>query len=113
MATHSSVTPNTLFLSFLLTTLLLTTTSTTNAETAITCGQVTTLLGIVPPGCCSGLAQLDTAEKTTEDLRTACRCVVDGAAGIPGLNYDRVNELPGLCNTACPYKVYPDTDCSK
>ncbi|CAN1266225.1 Non-specific lipid-transfer protein 1, partial [Linum perenne] len=65
----------------LLTTLLLATTITTNAKTAITCGQVTTLLtpcipygimgGIFPPGCCSGLAQLDAAEKTTEDVRAA------------------------------------------
>ncbi|CAN1266227.1 Non-specific lipid-transfer protein (Fragments) [Linum perenne] len=54
-----------------------------------------------------------TARRSREDHRGCKGCVVDGAAGIPGLNYDWVNELPGLCNTACPYKAYPDTDCSK
>ncbi|KAH7542824.1 non-specific lipid-transfer protein 1 [Ziziphus jujuba] len=89
----------------------------------ITCLQVTNWLtpcisygvmgGTVAPECCTGIHELNAAYKTTEDIRKACSCVKDGAAMIPGLDYDRINEIPGKCNTKCPYKVYPDTDCSK
>ncbi|KAJ8751319.1 hypothetical protein K2173_016503 [Erythroxylum novogranatense] len=94
-----------------------------NATTEITCERVTMLLspcisygvmgGVVAPGCCEGLKALDDAEKSTEDRQAACTCVKNGASMIPGLDYDRVNELPGLCGTTCPYRVTPDLDCSK
>lgn len=92
-------------------------------KATITCLQVTNLLtpcisygvmgGTVSPECCTGIYELNAAYKTTEDIRKACSCVKDGAAMIPGINYDRINEIPGKCNTTCPYKVYPDTDCSR
>ncbi|XVF05856.1 hypothetical protein REPUB_Repub05bG0209100 [Reevesia pubescens] len=88
----------------------------------LTCEQVTNYLipcigygvfgGIVPPTCCSGIKTLDAAAKTMEDRRKKCNCVKEGAERIPGLNYDRVNEIPGKCGTTCPYKVTPDVDCS-
>nr|XP_048324656.1 non-specific lipid-transfer protein 1-like [Ziziphus jujuba var. spinosa] len=92
-------------------------------EATITCGQVTKLLtpcisyavlgGTVAPECCAGIKELHAIKITTEDIRTACSCIKQGAAMIPGINYDRVNELPGKCNTTSPYKIYPSTDCSK
>ncbi|KAK6234523.1 hypothetical protein QUC31_018319 [Theobroma cacao] len=89
----------------------------------ISCEQVTNWLtpcityglfgGTVPPGCCEGIKTLNAASNTTEDRRAQCNCVKEGAAKIPGLNYDRVNELPGKCGTTCPYKLSYDLDCSK
>ncbi|KAG8633684.1 non-specific lipid-transfer protein 1 [Manihot esculenta] len=89
----------------------------------ISCEQVTMLLtpcipyavfgGDVPPACCSGIKESLALVKTTEDLRLKCECVKEGAAGIPGLNYTRVNELPAKCGTTSPYLVSPNTDCSK
>lgn len=93
------------------------------AGATITCLQVTNWLtpcisygvmgGTVSPECCTGIYELNAAYKTAEDIRQACSCVKDGAAVIPGINYDRINEIPGKCGTKCPYKVYPNTDCSK
>ncbi|KAF5744446.1 non-specific lipid-transfer protein 1-like isoform X1 [Tripterygium wilfordii] len=94
-----------------------------NAASAITCEQVTIWLtpcigygvlgGVVPDACCSGIKALNAASKTAEDRRTQCQCVKEGAARIPGLNYDRVNTLPDICGSACPYKLSPTLDCSK
>ncbi|KAK3199834.1 hypothetical protein Dsin_023249 [Dipteronia sinensis] len=93
------------------------------AHATLTCEQVTLWLtpcisygvmgGIVAPGCCSGLKALDDVIKTNEDVRTACYCIKDRAAKIPGLNYDRANELPGICGTTDPIKLSPSLDCSK
>ncbi|XWS71948.1 hypothetical protein CRYUN_Cryun03dG0182400 [Craigia yunnanensis] len=89
----------------------------------ISCEQVTNWLtpcityglfgGTVPSACCAGINTLNAASNTTEDRRAQCNCVKEGAAKIPGLNYDRVNELPGKCGTTCPYKLSHDLDCSK
>ncbi|XP_022728711.1 non-specific lipid-transfer protein 1-like [Durio zibethinus] len=94
-----------------------------HVNAAITCEQVTYFLipcisygvfgGTVDPNCCTGIKTLDAAAKTMEDRRKKCNCVKEGAARIPGLNYDRVNEIPGKCGITCPYKVTPDVDCSK
>ncbi|EOY34699.1 PREDICTED: non-specific lipid-transfer protein 1 [Theobroma cacao] len=94
-----------------------------HVNAAITCEEVTYYLipcigygvfgGTVAPSCCTGIKTLDAAAKTTEDRREKCNCVKEGAARIPGLNYTRVNEIPGLRGTTCPYKVTPDVDCSK
>ncbi|KAK2639845.1 hypothetical protein Ddye_027640 [Dipteronia dyeriana] len=69
--------------------------------------------GIVAPGCCSGLKALDDVIKTNEDVWTACYCIKNRAAKIPGLYYDRINELLGICGTANPIKLSPSLDCSK
>ncbi|KAL5580528.1 hypothetical protein UlMin_012970 [Ulmus minor] len=94
-----------------------------HVEATITCEQVTNWLtpcisygvfgGIVAPACCEGIKELNAAYQTKEDIRGACSCVKDGAARIPGINYDRINQLHGLCGTPSPFKVYPSTDCSK
>ncbi|KAK8489714.1 hypothetical protein V6N13_093077 [Hibiscus sabdariffa] len=94
-----------------------------HARAAITCDQVTYLLipcigyglfgGTVAPTCCTGIKTLEADAKTAEERRKKCECVKEGAARIPGLNYDRVNEIPAKCGTTCPYKLTPDVDCSK
>ncbi|KAM5582976.1 non-specific lipid-transfer protein 1-like [Rosa sericea] len=105
----------------LLVSMVVTTPYATNAT--ITCGEVTALLtpcipfgvlgGIVLPDCCAGIKGLNAAQNTTEDRRTACTCIQEGAARIPGIDYDRINTLGDLCGSPCPYKVYPSTDCSQ
>ena len=97
--------------------------SSAKAEANITCEQVTNWLtpcisygvfgGTVTPECCQGIKDLNAHYYTKDDIRAACQCVQDGAAMIPGIDYDRINQIPGLCGTSCPYKVYPSTDCSK
>ncbi|KAL5580529.1 hypothetical protein UlMin_012971 [Ulmus minor] len=93
------------------------------AEAAVTCEQVTNWLtpcisygvfgGTVLPACCEGIKELNNSYQTKEDIRESCSCIQDGAARIPGIDYDRINQIPGLCGTTCPFKVYPSTDCSK
>lgn len=94
-----------------------------SVDAKITCEQVTIWLtpcigygvtgGVVPASCCQGIRALSAASNTTEDHRADCNCVKEGAAKIPGLDYDRVNELPGICGSNCPYKLTHDLDCSK
>ncbi|CAL8998818.1 unnamed protein product, partial [Prunus brigantina] len=89
----------------------------------VTCSQVVTLLtpcipfgvygGTVPPECCAGIKGLHDAQNTAEDRRTACSCIQQGAAMIPGIDYDRINTLGDRCGSPCPYKVYPSTNCSE
>ena len=62
--------------------------------------------------CCQGIYSLEAAKKTAEDRRGACQCIKDRAAYIPGIDYDRVNQIPGKCGTKCSYKLYPSTNCS-
>ncbi|KAI9095015.1 hypothetical protein K1719_026479 [Acacia pycnantha] len=93
------------------------------AEGNLTCDQITiwltpcisyAVLGEeVSPLCCQGVRSLNAAKKTTDDRRGACQCIKDKAAYIPGINYDRVNQICPKCASNCPYKVYPTTDCSK
>ncbi|PON37679.1 Lipid transfer protein/Par allergen [Parasponia andersonii] len=79
----------------------------------IACEQVTNWLipcisygvlgGTVAPECCQGLKELIAAKHTQDDRRrVSCHCIQEGAARIPGINYDRINDLPGLCSTSCP-----------
>ncbi|PON37680.1 Lipid transfer protein/Par allergen [Parasponia andersonii] len=103
--------------------MLLAAPSRVDAASNITCEQVTTWLtpcisygvfgGTVAPECCQGIKDLNAAYHTKDDIRAACTCIQDGAAMIPGIDYDRINNIPGLCGTSCPYKVYPSTNCSK
>ena len=94
-----------------------------SVDAKITCEQVTIWLtpcigygvlgGVVPASCCQGIKALNAASNTTEDRRAQCNCVKEGAAKIPGLDYDRVNKLPGICGSKCPYKLTHDLNCSK
>lgn len=92
-------------------------------DAEITCQQVEMLLtpcigysmmgGMVPSSCCEGIKKCLAAKKTAEDRREGCYCVKDMAAKIPLINYDRVNEIPGVCGIKVPYKITPSLDCSK
>ncbi|XP_050109345.1 non-specific lipid-transfer protein 1-like [Malus sylvestris] len=92
------------------------------SNATITCGEVVAWLtpcipfgvfgGTVPPDCCKGIKELNAAQNTTMDRRIACSCIQEGAAAIPGINYDRINTLGDVCGSPCPYKVYPSTNCS-
>ena len=94
-----------------------------HAKATLTCDQVTIWLtpcisyavmgGSVAPLCCQGIYSLNAAYKNGDDRRGACQCIKDKAAYIPGIDYNRVNAIPGLCGTKCPYKVYTTTNCSK
>ena len=94
-----------------------------HSQATLTCDQVTLWLtpcisyavmgGSVSPLCCQGIHSINAAYKNGDDRRSACQCIKDKAAYIPGIDYNRVNAIAGLCGTTCPYKVYPTTDCSK
>ncbi|GKC84134.1 non-specific lipid-transfer protein-like protein [Tanacetum coccineum] len=93
-------------------------------EAAISCGQVTASLapciqylrgpgGAVPPGCCNGVKGLNNAAKSTPDRKTACGCLKNAYGSIPGIKPANAAGLPGKCGVSIPYKISPNTDCSK
>ncbi|MEJ4834327.1 non-specific lipid-transfer protein, partial [Enterococcus faecium] len=93
------------------------------AESAITCGQVTSALstcinylklgGALPPSCCSGVRKLNTAATTTPDRQAACNCLKKASSSIKGINLSLASGLPGKCGVSIPYKISPSTDCSR
>nr|GEW18898.1 non-specific lipid-transfer protein-like [Tanacetum cinerariifolium] len=86
---------------------------------AITCGQVVSSLspcfsyltkgGAVPPACCGAVKGL--AANSTPDRRIICGCL-KGASN-SGIKLDNANTVPSKCGVNIPYKISPDTDCSK
>ncbi|ESW18876.1 hypothetical protein PHAVU_006G078400 [Phaseolus vulgaris] len=92
------------------------------SKSTLTCDQITIWLtpciayavlgGNVSSLCCQGIYSLNAAYKSGDDRRGACQCIKDRAAYIPGIDYDRVNQIPGKCGTKCPFKLYPSTNCS-
>nr|WP_171476391.1 non-specific lipid-transfer protein [Acinetobacter baumannii] len=90
---------------------------------AITCGQVVGSLapclgylksgGAVPGACCNGVKSLNSAAKTSADRKTACSCLKNAYSSNRGLNPANVAGLPGKCGVSIPYKISPNTDCSK
>ena len=89
----------------------------------LTCGDVTNnlmpcfgyLRGApkLDPSCCAGVKKLNSAAKTTNDRRTACKCLVSASKSFTGINYGVVAGLPAKCGVSIPYKISPSTDCSK
>lgn len=94
-----------------------------HAVEGLTCGQVTGSLGqcinylkkggVVPPGCCSGVRNLNGLAKTPVDRKQACTCLKSIAGSIKGINYGLAAGLPGKCGVNIPYKISPSTDCSR
>ncbi|KAL4561103.1 hypothetical protein LXL04_033265 [Taraxacum kok-saghyz] len=90
---------------------------------AITCGQVASSLvpclgyltngGDVPPGCCSGVTELNDAAQSTPDRQTACGCLKSAYSANSGINAANAASLPGKCGVNIPYEISPSTDCSK
>ena len=93
------------------------------AEATVTCSEVTQQLspcvdylmdgGGIPSDCCDGVKQVKAASSSGEDRRTACTCILDAAAMIPGLDYNLISSLPSQCGVSLPYKISPSTDCSR
>ncbi|KNA20467.1 hypothetical protein SOVF_052140 [Spinacia oleracea] len=94
-----------------------------HAEAAINCGVVSQTLapclgflenGQGPPAaCCDGVKTLKKLATTTEDKRTACRCIKSTAAAIPGIKQTNSVALPLKCGVSIPGDVGPKTDCSQ
>ncbi|KAJ9694166.1 hypothetical protein PVL29_009919 [Vitis rotundifolia] len=92
-------------------------------EATITCGQVASAVnpcldylkkgGVVPPGCCSGIKSLNSAASTTADRQAACKCLKTFSSSISGINLGLASGLPAKCGVSVPYKISPNTDCSK
>ncbi|KVI11411.1 non-specific lipid-transfer protein 1-like [Cynara cardunculus var. scolymus] len=92
-------------------------------EAAITCGQLAGKLapclnylkvgGSVPAACCSGVKSLNAAAKSTPDRKTACGCLKSAYASNSGINANYASGLPSKCGVSIPYKISPNTDCSK
>ncbi|KAK1426740.1 hypothetical protein QVD17_15419 [Tagetes erecta] len=93
------------------------------ADAAVTCQTVISSLtpcasyltrgGPVPPTCCNGINSLYKAATTTTDRQTACKCMEQAARMVPGILLDAASSLPGKCGVNIPYKISPNTDCSK
>ncbi|KAF5737286.1 lipid transfer protein isoform 1.1 precursor [Tripterygium wilfordii] len=89
-------------------------------DAAITCGTVVSLIspcvnylrGTVPlsQACCSGVKALNAQASTTQDRQTTCGCLKAAAGGV---NANRAAGLPSQCGVNIPYKISPNTDCSK
>ncbi|KAI3677735.1 hypothetical protein L6452_37003 [Arctium lappa] len=92
-------------------------------EAAISCGQVAGKLapclnylkvgGSVPKACCSGVKGLNDAAQSTPDRKTACGCLKSAYASNSGINPSYASSLPSKCGVSIPYKISPDTDCTK
>nr|GEZ28893.1 non-specific lipid-transfer protein-like [Tanacetum cinerariifolium]GEZ42860.1 non-specific lipid-transfer protein-like [Tanacetum cinerariifolium] len=90
---------------------------------AITCGQVISSLspclgylrsgGAVSGACCSGVKRINSAARTSADRKTACGCLKSAYSSNRGLNAANAAGLPGKCGVSIPYKISPNTDCSK
>lgn len=94
-----------------------------HADAALNCGRVTSLLvpcagylkngGRVPRTCCKGVRTLVAAARTTSDRRTACYCLKGAYGGFPGIKVPNAQSLPSRCGAKVPYKISPNTDCSR
>ncbi|XP_010690794.2 non-specific lipid-transfer protein [Beta vulgaris subsp. vulgaris] len=94
-----------------------------HAEAAINCGLVSqslaACLGFLENGqgpnaaCCNGVKTLRNLTPTTQDKRTACRCMKSAASAIPGINHKYSAALPGKCGVSIPGPVGPQADCSQ
>nr|ABK28789.1 lipid transfer protein [Stevia rebaudiana] len=88
---------------------------------AVTCGQVASGLascipylktgGTPPPKCCSGVKAIKSLAITPADRKTICGCLKSGYSS--SYNPSLAASLPGKCGVSVPYKISPDTDCSK
>ncbi|KAL2899880.1 IWF1': Non-specific lipid-transfer protein [Bienertia sinuspersici] len=92
-------------------------------EAAINCGLVSENLapcvGFLENGqgptaaCCNGVKTLKTLAATTQDRRTACRCMKSAATAFPSIDPKNTAALPSKCGVSLPGSVGPQTDCSQ
>ena len=89
----------------------------------ITCGQVASSLapcinyiragGVVPPGCCAGVRNLNAAANTPQARQFVCGCLKSFGRSITGLNPGLAAGVPGKCGVSVGYAISFNTDCSK
>ncbi|XP_027173544.1 non-specific lipid-transfer protein 1-like [Coffea eugenioides] len=89
---------------------------------AITCGTVAGDLGqclgylekggVLPPGCCAGIRNLNSQAKTTADRQTACSCLKSLAGRVGNINEGLAAGLPGKCGVNVGYPISTKTDCN-
>ncbi|KAK4348457.1 hypothetical protein RND71_031212 [Anisodus tanguticus] len=88
---------------------------------ALTCYQVTySLIGCLSyitntghlDSCCHGVRSLHSSAVTRSDRQTACTCMQFAARAIPGIDWDKANSLPGICEVDYQEEINPSTDCS-
>lgn len=94
-----------------------------SAQAAISCGTVVSNLapclsylrngGAVPAQCCNGVKSLFNAANTTPDRQQACKCMKSTAGTVSGIDLNNASTLPSKCGVNIPYKISPNTDCSK
>ncbi|KAM0050548.1 putative plant non-specific lipid-transfer protein/Par allergen [Helianthus debilis subsp. tardiflorus] len=94
-----------------------------HAEAALTCGTVVSSLipclpylrsgGMPSPSCCGGVKRLNGAANNSADRKTACGCLKNAYSSNPGINSGNAASLPSKCGVNIPYKISPNTDCSK
>ncbi|XP_038902996.1 non-specific lipid-transfer protein 1-like [Benincasa hispida] len=94
------------------------------SEAAISCGAVAGAVGpcigylkaptgIPPPACCNGVRNLKSQASTPADRRAACYCLKNAANSIRGIDVGAAAGLPSKCGVSIPYKISPNTDCTK
>ncbi|XP_073008296.1 non-specific lipid-transfer protein P5-like [Typha latifolia] len=94
------------------------------ARAAMMCSQVYTDLlpclaymqnggSAVPAECCGGIKQLLASAASKADRRSICGCIKNAAAGVSGGSIGRAAALPKKCGVSIPYKISPNTDCTK
>ncbi|KAL2938083.1 Non-specific lipid-transfer protein 2B [Bienertia sinuspersici] len=62
---------------------------------------------------CNGVRTLKNLATTTQDRRTACRCMKSAATAFPGIDPKNTAALPSKCGVSFPGSVGPQTDCSE
>lgn len=93
------------------------------ADAAVTCGQVVSNLrscipyvigrvAALPPACCNGVRTLNDAARTTADRRATCNCIRQQASGL-GVQNGRLSGVPSSCGVQLPYPISTSTDCSR
>ncbi|XP_062182882.1 non-specific lipid-transfer protein 4-like [Phragmites australis] len=98
--------------------------ATAPAVSAVTCGQVVSMLSpclnyamgrspTTTPACCAGVRGLNNAARTTADRQTTCNCLKQQTSGMGGLKPNIVAGIPSKCGVSVPYAISPSTDCSK
>ncbi|MFS7999401.1 putative plant lipid transfer protein/Par allergen [Helianthus anomalus] len=67
----------------------------------------------LPTNRCAGVKRLNSAASNSADRKLACGCLKSAYQSNPGINSANAASLPSKCGVSIPYKISPNTDCSK
>ncbi|KAG5584227.1 hypothetical protein H5410_044661 [Solanum commersonii] len=62
--------------------------------------------------CCHGVRALHREAFNQGHRQTACRCMQFAARAIPGIDWDRANNLPNICDVDVQQEINPSTNFS-